>query len=268
MVDNGSAEPPEQVCAEVPGTVLLCEAEPGPGRARNHGAAVAAGSILAFIDADCWADPRWLRTIVDRFSASPDLEVIGGRVTAVPRDPRRPSMVEAHEQVLGYRIRLYIERDGFAGTGNMAMRRSVFLRVGPFGGIDVAEDRDWGQRATAMGIPAVYVDEMRIRTPARVDREALRRKWDRHLAHEFGAVRGVGGHLRYLLKSVAVAASPVVEIGTIAASPCLDGSRARISAVVGTTWIRWYRARRMVCLLMRGPTTEPVWWNDEATATP
>lgn len=262
VVDNGSVEPPEQVCAEVPGTVLLCEAEPGPGRARNHGAAVAAGSILAFLDADCRAGPRWLRTIVDRMAALPEVDVIGGRVTAVPRDPDRPNMVEAHEQVLGYRFRLYIERDGFTGTGNMAVRQAAFWRVGPFGGIDVAEDREWGQRAAALGIRPTYVDEMQITTPARADRDALRRKWDRHLAHEFGTVDSPGARVRYLLRAAAVAVSPLAEVGTIVVSPRLRGPRARVRAVAGTTWIRWYRARRMVSQVVHDTAAEPVWWND------
>lgn len=257
VVDNGSAELPERVCAEVPGTVLLCEAEPGPGRARNHGAAVAAGSILAFLDADCRADPCWLRTIVDRFAAAPDLDVIGGPVTVVPRRPGRPSMVEAHEQVFGYRMRLYVERDGYTATLNMAVRRNAFHRVGPFGGRDIAEDRDWGGRATAMGLRMAYVDDMRVSTAARPDRAALRCKWDRLLSHdatELGVDRRA--RMRFLLRAVAVAASPPLEVLRIVASDRVEGTRARCMAVLGTAWIRLYRARRMVSLLVRGNGAE------------
>ncbi|WP_108668661.1 glycosyltransferase [Euzebya rosea] len=257
VVDNGSVELPEQVCAEVPGTVLLCEAEPGPGRARNHGAAVAAGSILAFIDADCRADQRWLRTIVDRFAAAPEVDVIGGQVTVVPRRPGRPSMVEAHELVFGYRMRLYVERDGYTATLNMAVRRDAFRRVGPFGGRDIAEDRDWGRRATALGLRIAYVDDMRITTAARPDRTALRCKWDRLLSHdaaELGADRRARSW--FLLRAVAVAASPPVEVLGILVSDRVEGPRSRWMAVLGTTWIRLYRARRMVSLLVRGNAAE------------
>ena len=58
VVDNGSRELPEAVCA-AHGARLLSEAEPGPGSARNCGVAASSGELLAFIDADCVAYPGW-----------------------------------------------------------------------------------------------------------------------------------------------------------------------------------------------------------------
>src|SRR5690606_34065228 len=134
-------------------------------------------------------------------------------------DPARPTMLEAYESVFAYRQREYIERHGFSGTGNPAMRRAVFDAVGPFAGIEVAEDRDWGRRARALGHAIAYVPEMVVHHPARTSFAAIFAKWDRHTAHDW-AERGHGpaARLRWLGRAVAVALSPLAEIGRILAS--------------------------------------------------
>ncbi len=66
-------------------------------------------------------------------------------------DPERPTALEAYECVHAYRMKEYIEKQGFTGTGNLALRRDVFEVVGPFGGLHIAEDLDWGQRSGRMG---------------------------------------------------------------------------------------------------------------------
>src|SRR5262245_33971788 len=68
VVDNGSARLPEAVCSAWPHVRLVSEPVPGPGPARNRGIRDARGDILAFIDADCRADPRWLAEIEAAFA--------------------------------------------------------------------------------------------------------------------------------------------------------------------------------------------------------
>jgi glycosyltransferase involved in cell wall biosynthesis len=78
VVDNGSAVAPAEVVARHQGTRLLQEVCPGPGPARNMGAAASSGGILAFIDADCRAHPDWLRTATQTLRSSPRGTILGG----------------------------------------------------------------------------------------------------------------------------------------------------------------------------------------------
>ena len=255
VVDNGSATPlPESISANSR-VRSLHEATPGPGPARNRGAAVANGAILAFIDADCIADAGWIPAILTHFRKRDAAAVIGGDVRIAPRSARLDP-IEAYESIFGYRFELYIRRDGYAGTGNLAVRREVFDAVGPFGGIQIAEDRDWGQRATRVGFPPAYVPEMIIYTEARENFSELARKWDRQIAHDFADVKGVKRRLRWLLRSLALAASPIVEIPRVLNSSRISGSRARMLAYGILVRIRLHRSRRMLQLLLGGRPEE------------
>ncbi len=57
-----------------------------PGRARNLGAAVARGDLLAFLDADAIPDASWLDELVH--ALAPDIELVAGAiVNGTPGDP-------------------------------------------------------------------------------------------------------------------------------------------------------------------------------------
>ncbi|PQO23006.1 glycosyl transferase family 2 [Rhodobacteraceae bacterium WD3A24] len=262
VVDNGSTEPPAQVCAANPRTRLLAESTPGPGPARNRGAAAAGGDILAFIDADCRAGEDWLRAIAEAFR-DPQAQILGGDVRIDMADPARPTIWEAYEAIYAYRMARYIRREGFTGTGNLAMRRTVFDAVGPFGGIEIAEDRDWGKRAAAQGYCARYVAGMRVYHPARESFAQLAQKWDRHIAHDAARDAAAGrSHARRAARAFAVAVSPVAEIGRVLTSPRIRGPRARLLAWLGLVRVRLYRARRMLRLLAAGgATASAAHWN-------
>lgn len=262
VVDNGSHHMPSEICAAHPGVRLLHETTPGPGPARNRGIAETTGNILAFIDADCLADPDWL-VEAEAAMADPRAQILGGDVRIAYENPEALTILEAYESIYAYRMDRYIAREGFTGTGNLVMRREVFEAVGPFGGLDVAEDRDWGQRATRRGFDLRYVAGMKVYHPARKSFAELRQKWDRQLAHDF--VRdwqSKTGQAKWLLKTVAMAVSPLGELPRILSSDRIRGPAARLKAFVGLARIRLYRASRMVWLVMGGdPTQLSEAWN-------
>jgi glycosyltransferase involved in cell wall biosynthesis len=66
-----------------PQVVLLRCSSGGLSAARNVGIAAARADIIAFLDDDATADPRWLRSVLDAYIADPRLLGVGGPV--VPR---------------------------------------------------------------------------------------------------------------------------------------------------------------------------------------
>ncbi len=249
VVDNGSRELPTETCAPYPNVRIASEATPGPGPARNAGIGLAKSSLLAFIDADCIADPNWISAVIDAFR-DPEVQVIGGDVRIALVDPHKMTALEAYESVYAYRQKLYIEKMGFSGTGNLAMRRPVHEDVGPFAGIGVAEDREWGQRATAKGYVIRYVPDMIVFHPARKTMAELRLKWERHMSHDYEEqVRGGRGKIAWTIKTAAMAASPLWEWLRIARSPRLNTLGDRVLAFAILTRIRWFRSLKMFGLL-------------------
>lgn len=250
VVDNGSRRLPDAICSAWPNVRLTLEAIPGPGPARNRGIQEASGDILAFIDADCKADPGWLAAIEAAFS-DPQTTIVGGNVKVSYRSPLRPSFVEPYESVYAYRNQKYIA-SGFSGTGNLAMLPSVMAAVGPFAGIAVAEDRDWGLRAGMAGYRIKYAPDMIVFHPARRTFQELTQKWDRHIAHDYESLKpGFLGALRWLGRALAVGGSSVAELPTVLFSARISGPRERALAFLCLARIRLYRSRRMIEVLTR-----------------
>lgn len=249
VVDNGSSVSPEGICSRFGGVVLLTETRRGPGPVRNRGAEHARGDILAFIDADCVAAPGWLAAIADAFAAAPHWTILGGDVR-IPRGEAPLNAIEAFESVFAYRMDKYIARQNFTGTGNLAVRRATWEAVGPFCAIDRAEDRDWGHRATALGFKVHYEPRMRVYHPARKSFAELARKWDRQLAHDFAAMAArPSGRLRWLVRAVAVAGSPLAALPEVIVSDRLAKPSERLAAVSCLVRIRLYRSMRMIAVL-------------------
>lgn len=246
VVDNGSRQMPDAVCADFPEVTLLQETKQGPGPARNHGVDHAKGDVLAFIDADCHAHPGWLAAITAAF-ADPTTQIAGGDVRVNFVDPSNPTSLEAYERIYAYRNRMYIKRHGYSGTGNLATRPAVIADVGGFAGIGVAEDRDWGLRAGAKGYRIEYLADMIVYHPARRSFSELTSKWDRHISHEFATRRaGISGTVKWFAKAAALMISPLPEAVRVARTDRLETLQERLLALRCLIQIRFYRARAMV----------------------
>jgi GT2 family glycosyltransferase len=145
VVDDGSAVDMAPLVAEVAAageTEMRCErlALSGLNGARNHGAAVARGEVLAFLDDDTLVSPGWAGTLLEAFAEYP-CAAVGGRVK-LRLDGPEPWWLKSRrcylaEYDLGSEP-FWIEtddidrRDAMPVGANCAVRRSEFERLGGF----------------------------------------------------------------------------------------------------------------------------------------
>ena len=247
VVDNGSAIPLTSLEHDYPKVLFLVELRPGPGPARNQGVSAARAPILTFIDADCRAEDGWLQAAVDAIEADPKRAVIGGNVKIDVVDPCRLTGLEVYETVFAFRQQHYIKTLGFSGTGNLAMSRVVYLEVGPFGGIEIAEDMDWGRRARDKGFPARYEPTMIVYHPSRGSLQELKKKWKRQISHAFVAHQRSGRTIvRWQASAFLVLISGVAHSFKIMTANELGGLAARTRGIATLINIRMWRFGKML----------------------
>jgi len=264
VVDNGSVSGLVALITRYPRIRLLHESEPGPGPARNRGAKFAGGDILCFIDADCRAHPEWLAVALRTLNSSPEGTILGGDVQIWRDNKERFTAIEAYESIFGYRQKMHVERFGFSGSGNLAVRHADFDQVGPFGGILFAEDKDWGNRARGVGFTFKYVSQMIVFHPARPSLRQLCVQWDRLIQHTLTMARSNSyWRIRWASRAFAVLCSPIIDVREVMTSSQIKGLSARAKALAVLVAIRSYRSWRMATLLLSA--NKGVLWNRDAT---
>jgi GT2 family glycosyltransferase len=123
---------------------------------RNNAAAQARGSILAFVDADHEIDRAWVRTAVDVLSA----DDIGATGAPCLTDPS-PSWVQRQYDAMRSRPTAR-EEVQWLGSGNLAVKKSVFQEIGGFdASLTACEDVDLCNRLRQAGHRIVADPAMR-----------------------------------------------------------------------------------------------------------
>jgi glycosyltransferase involved in cell wall biosynthesis len=175
VVNNSDEDEPRTAWSS---SVRLChEPQPGSYAARNRGISNARGEIVTFTDADCLPNPNWIRAGVECLLNCGEPAIVGGRVAFFYRAGSRPTMFELYDATLYFRQEFYIRKDHFGATANLFVPRSVFERVGVFNpALKSSGDLEWGQRAHAQRIKALYCSDAVVEHPARRSFTALVRK--------------------------------------------------------------------------------------------
>ena len=152
VVDDGSVPPVADSVCQPPGNAaairLVRQENAGPAAARNRGAALACGDLLAFTDDDCRPGTGWLAALLAASEAAPDALLGGTTVNG------EDNVFSAASQDLVFY--LMEEDQQYFASNNIACRKEAFDALGGFAdGFPLAggEDRDLGLRWARSGRP-------------------------------------------------------------------------------------------------------------------
>lgn len=129
LVDDGSTDDTAAIAAEFPEIVAIHQANKGLSESRNVGLRAATGDIIAYTDADCFADPDWLAHLVHQLECTkadgvggPNISPDDGWLAAcVSAAPGQPSHVLESDQVAEH-----------VPGCNMAFRRTALEAINGF----------------------------------------------------------------------------------------------------------------------------------------
>ncbi len=166
VVDDGSCDESASVARSLGASVISSGGHGrGAAAARNQGAAVADGEILAFIDSDCTASEGWLAELVASFEDE-DVVAVGGRVEGM----HGASSLDRYEAEMSSLCLGKRDRSGQAGKDtfylpscNLLVRRRGFALARGFREeLQVGEDVDLTWRLRDRGDKIVYTPRGRI----------------------------------------------------------------------------------------------------------
>jgi len=179
VVDNNSSDSTNLVVKEFedryPTRVkLLVERDiQGPSAARNKGISASRGEIIAFIDADMWADNNWL-SYISNVSGSNDADYVGYNIRI---HTKKGTLVGLYNKFTGFPTRSYMEGSHFAVTAGLAVSKSLFRKIGLFDlRIFPGEDVEFGDRCWRSGAKQILIEQIMLHHPARESFKSLMKK--------------------------------------------------------------------------------------------
>lgn len=170
VVDNGSTDNTPAVIREYseeyPSVYWISEREiQGSYAARNAGIRRSESPILAFLDADMTVPADWLDTVVAALD-NREAPYIGCNVELIL--PDRPTFAARFDYHTGFPVDQYIERQQFAPTCGLLVRRSVFEDVGLFDHRLISGgDKEFGQRVFDAGYELHFAGQVTMFHPTR-----------------------------------------------------------------------------------------------------
>lgn len=197
IVDDGSAAPLAPVASAIASPFIIRVTRTpnrGPAAARNTGASLAAGDLLAFTDDDCLPDRNWIGALAQAFVRSPDA-LIGGKVE---NGVTGNIFSDASQDLVDFLYDYFDAARGgapFFTSNNLACGRHHFLDSGGFDEsfpLAAAEDRELGIRWRREGRPLIFEPAARMHHLHDLN---LARFWRQHMNYGIGA-----RHLHKVLK--------------------------------------------------------------------
>jgi glycosyltransferase involved in cell wall biosynthesis len=143
VVDDGSTDETERVVARFDGVVkLVRQNNLGPSAARNAGAALASGDLLAFFDADDTWMPTKLEKQVACIAADTSIGAVNCGMWMIAEDGAMTENTIGFHGDISLQMLLRLGSNALSGS-SLLVRRSVFQAAGAFDDrLRIAEDWD------------------------------------------------------------------------------------------------------------------------------
>jgi len=230
VVDAGSKDSTAALVATFGASVRLVKgAAAYPGRARNIGVRVARHDWIAFIDAGCVADARWLESLIEAAVGSkPCTMVVYGDYEPIIRGPWDVA------QVLGIvppRCRRTGTRPPFIASS--LVHRAVWERVGGFPeAMRAAEDLIFFRRITSRGFASAVARRALVTWLLPAGPQAFFNRLRLYSAHHLGSGLARTWHAR-------VAAMDIAALGLLLLGPFWSLRAWLALVVVAATRVGW-----------------------------
>ncbi|SDR12269.1 glycosyltransferase [Natronobacterium texcoconense] len=168
VVDNDSTDrTPAVVRSYDDDRITLChESEiQSSYAARNTGIRNTSSDLLAFVDADMTVPEDWLESVLETVHAT-DADYVGCNVELTLSD--EPTLAARYDHHTGFPVQQYLERQQFAPTCCLFVRREVFEDVGVFDHrLESGGDKEFGNRVHEAGYGLHYASDVTMFHPTR-----------------------------------------------------------------------------------------------------
>ena len=174
IVDNGSTDNTPKLVEQYPVRLEFENTIKSPYAARNKGLEVAKGKVIAFTDADCYADYDWLAN-GEKIIIEQEVDMVGGKVNFRFSNP--PELAEIYDSISNLEMKNNIKRKGVAKTGNLFVKKEVFGKVGFFkASVRSGGDVEWTGRASSEGFTIVFGEDVIVNKKARKLKSLLKKQ--------------------------------------------------------------------------------------------
>jgi glycosyltransferase involved in cell wall biosynthesis len=232
IADDGSTDRATDGVSTEDGWLRVLPGPPvNPYAARKRAVREARGRVLAFCDADCRPEPRWLE---EGLSALQDAEVVAGLVRFAPI--RRTIWTLLDMEMFLDQERTV--RSGRAVTANLFVRRDIYDRLGGFDdSLANGGDQEFVSRCVAAGARLVFARAAVVLHPPRDTASALLGKiWTVNRRHGTRVSRAGGRPDGLTLRAWVPFVQVIRSRRRASRSLLLDRHRLRDSDVTPTPW--------------------------------
>jgi glycosyltransferase AglE len=178
LVDNNSSDNTPRTIEQYPVKLLHENNIQSSYAARNKGIKAAKYDYLAFTDADCIPNRKWLSSGISTLIRE-SADLAGGNIEFI--FPEKPTNAQLYDSITHLNTKAYVNKNSSAPTANLFTRSDVFEKTSLFPEVKSGGDYSWTNNAVKKGFKIVYAPDATVKHPARKLGQLLKKR------HRIGA---------------------------------------------------------------------------------